>query len=386
MDLTFHVIFCPDSVRCLRLAVLSFLRFSDYRYRLVANGLGRAELQELHELARSSSRLECLVLPTRTVLPHGIALSLLQARETGSHFCFVDSDVFASAPFGRALEEHLADCDVFSSCNFLSLPWATEESRRGYGGTCLETPNGLSLATTIFAVYRQEPLRRVISATGVGFEDYLWREQHQDRVVDRLADLGIDAGQVRYFDTGKLLNILSHGHGLRFRYADLPGLTHVGGLSIVFNPGVRYTLRLDSARMARLGCSPGGLVTLGYNIGWFETWMSLLLRRPHVLRDSDFEHGGLGSRIRAVLGRANTAADDRLRRERAQRRRYVIAKYFGLFLRSLVDGSPEPRLAIGDADLESQILGLCEVLRQIHGQEAERFPAGSVPEASLAAS
>ena len=38
MDLLFNVIFVPGTVRYLRLAALSLVELSDYRYRLVANG------------------------------------------------------------------------------------------------------------------------------------------------------------------------------------------------------------------------------------------------------------------------------------------------------------------------------------------------------------
>ena len=82
MDLTFHIVFCPGTVRYLRLAVLSLLRHSDYRYRLVGNGLGRAELMELRAFCQTSPRLEYLPVPTTALLPHGIVLSLLQARRS----------------------------------------------------------------------------------------------------------------------------------------------------------------------------------------------------------------------------------------------------------------------------------------------------------------
>ena len=331
MDLTFHIVFCPGTVRYLRLAVLSLLRHSEYRYRLVGNGLDRAELAELRAFCRISPRLEYLPVPTPTMLPHGIVLSLLQARETGSHFCFMDSDIFASSPFQAALEEHLADCDVFSSCNFMR--WTSAESQVGYSGVCLETPNGLPLATSFFAVYRQEALRRVLVETRVGFEDYLWREHHTDRLIARLASLGIDLDTVRYFDTGKLLNVLSHPYGLRFRHVELAELTHVGGLTMGFG-----------------------------NFNWTEWWHAKC-RRPYVLSDETLEPArGLWTALRG-----NRPGDQALLlRKRIGLRKRGIAKFFVFFLRSLIDGDPPPQLRVSDSSLRDCILNLCAVIRETH--------------------
>jgi hypothetical protein len=322
MDLTFHIIFCPGTLRYLRLAVLSLLRHSDYRYRLVSNGLGREELAELRAFCQTSPRLEYLPFPTREILPHGVLLSHLQRRETGSHFCFMDSDVFASVPFQAALEKHLADCDVFSSCTFMR--WTPAENQVGYSGVCLETPTGLPLATSFFAIYRQEILRRIISETGVGFEDYPWPEHHEDRMRGRLAELGIDVYGVRYFDTGKLLNILSHSYGVRFRHVELSGLTHIGGLTMGFG-----------------------------NYDWKE-WLARKLRRPYVLNDKTLEPASRNGDAQAEL------------RGRIRARKRGISKFFVFFLRSLVDRDPAPRLQISDANLRESMLKLCETIKQVH--------------------
>jgi hypothetical protein len=361
MDLAFHIVFGPGSVRYLRLAVMSLLRFSTYRYRLVANGLNPRELAELRAFCRISPRLELLPFPTRSMLPHGVMLSLLQARETGSHFCFMDSDIFATAPFQEALEEQLADCDVLSSCRFMSMGTTVPESQVGFGATSLETPNGLSLATSFFAVYRQDVLRRVIVGTGVGFEDYT-RGQLSDPVVARLGELGVDAGAVQYLDTGKLLNVLSHAYGARFRHRELDGLTHIGSLTLRFNPGWFLTLR-----------RPGWFVTLRLNPAWMKERLTAAFRFPYVLGDGDLGRvKGDGSRPQpaapGVRGRRD--GDARLRRQRI-RSQHGIAEFFVFFLRSLVDGTPEPRLGVSDPELRGRIAGLCAAIRETY-EECER--------------
>ena len=68
MDLVFNVIFVPGTVRYLRLAIMRLVEMSDFRYRLVSNGLGESERRQLREFCdagcfagdRAESRFEPL--------------------------------------------------------------------------------------------------------------------------------------------------------------------------------------------------------------------------------------------------------------------------------------------------------------------------------------
>lgn len=342
MDLTFHIIFVPRTFRYLRLAVLSLLKYSKYRYRLVSNGLDRRELLQLRQFCQFSDRLECFPYPTRSVLPHGIVLSLLQQREPSGHFCFMDPDIFASSTFDQELESHLHDCDVFSSCDLVRVD--SGEILVGYEGRCRQTPTGLPLALTYFAVYRNDLLRRVIMETGVGFEAYNSPEHYTDRIKVCLANMGLS--DLVGCDTGKLLNVLSHAYDMTYKYRRLSGLTHIGGITAGFTKA-----------------------------GWLKERLARFLRRPYVLRDEDIEPSKrvYGRIVSAIQGHGGGAGvSNVLNRRRVRLRRRRVATFFAFFLQSLIDGTPEPVLALRDSALSERIGNLCAVIRSIH---AENRPA-----------
>ena len=340
MDLTFNVIFVPGTVRYLRLPILSLLRYSSYRLRLVSNGLPRPELALLKQFAAVSERLELYAYPTTSILPHGTLLTLLATRERSEHFCFMDSDIFACAPFAHELEHALDRCDVFSSCDHL---WLDEDQQwKGLTGRCTETPTGLALATTFFCVYRTEPLRRIMAETGVGFERHVFPEHYSDEIADRMRGMGL---KVARCDTGKLLNVLAHSYDVRFHYRHLEGLCHIGGISAFF-------LRSPARR------------TLRERVRHF-------LKFPYILRDDDFELGpgklpiGAQSAETHPDGLDEAALHAHLR-ARLQRQR--IAGYFAFLLRALFDGTPEPVLALTDPSLADRIRRMRSIIRELYGE------------------
>lgn len=350
MELTFNIIFVRDTVRYLRLAVLSLLAHSPYRYRLIANGLKRDELAVLEEFCGLSARLELYAYPTVATVPHGTLLTLLAAREQGEYFCFMDPDIFASAPFQEELEAQLAECDIFSSCYHLGLD--VRERLVGFQGRCLETPTGLPLATTFFSVYRNEPLRRLTQESGVGFERCSYAQHYGAGVQEALARLGL-AG-VRRCDTGKLLNLVAHSYKLRFNYRELAGLTHIGGVAdCLMNPSWRASVRDNVGR---------------------------LLRGRHVLADSDLEPRWRPLRkLRLAWTGEASASDDaaEIAAIRGRLRRRQVAVFFSFFLQSLFDGTPEPVLAISDRPLAERIVRLCSVIRELYGEHYHRFHAAA---------
>jgi hypothetical protein len=263
-------------------------------------------------------------------------LSLLQQRETGAFFAFMDPDIFATHPFADPLERELAHCDVFSSCD--PVRFDNANSQGTVVGHSRMGPGGLPLATTYFAVYRQEALRHVINETGTAFEAYpepRFLSQHQQRQLARLGH-----PELARFDTGKLLNLLSHLHSLRFRHAELPELTHIGAITAAL-------------------CRPG----------WLKERWARALHRPYILCDGDLDPAA--SRWRGWLHtvrerlRGRRLDLNRLlqqRRLRLERRR--ISAFFAFFLRSLVDGTPEPQLAITNPALRTRMESLCDAIRR----------------------
>jgi hypothetical protein len=321
MDLTFNVIFTPGTVRYLKLAAMSLVKYSPYRYRLVANALDAKESAELKAFCDASDRLEFYAYRSpykpSTVVPHGEVLTTLERENASDFFCFMDSDIFAVGRFHEELERELASCDVFSSCRQIMVE--PGEVLRGYNGRCIETPEGIPLATTFFAVYRSAPLRKVIRSTGVSFERAVRPEMIPEPALDVLKGLGV--ARLR-FDTGKLLNVVSRGFGVRYRYMEMENLLHLGGVSAAF--GLANETR----------------------------WLAYGLKR--------------------ILGAAGVVkykrAAARISRK-TEKRRLRAGFFFADYLRWLNGERPEPRwVALNDMDeiMGRRINTLCGVVSDIH--------------------
>ena len=233
MDMTFNMIFTPGTVRYLRLSVLSLLEYSPYCFRLIANGLNGEELSMLENFCRSHQRLGFYRYPSVEMALHWDVLTHLEANNTDEYFCFCDNDIFALAPFADELEEELREYDVFSSCKSL---WSESRiphtlKKRTDFSKLITTFKNTPLPKTFFCVYRSSPIRKVIEETGVSFGRYREDDIIPELALSRLKELNLE----RYrFDTGKLLNVLSFGFGLKYKRRDLDGLKHIGGISRSF--------------------------------------------------------------------------------------------------------------------------------------------------------
>ena len=331
MDLTFNVIYTPGTVKYLHLSALSLVRMSPYRFRLIANGLGGEEQEQLRQVANRHEQLDFLPYPTRHVLDHGTILNLLQQRERDEFFCFMDSDIFASQPFHVELEKCLQTCDVISSC----LPLAVDpaEDRRGFEGNCLRTPDGLALAPTYFSVYRNDRLTTMIRETSVGFESFSADQLMPEVESVHRSDSSFPKHTL--IDTGKLLNVLGHDYAIRMRHHEFSGLVHVGGLS-------SYIAR--ARRLHRWGLAMAAGAGRGYVLGDHDLgpgtsislhkglFMSRRVRR--LQRESDMQ-----------VARMLTHA---ILRDR-------IAIYFTCLLRHLFDGTPRPIAELRDKETARRV-------------------------------
>lgn len=312
-DLTFNIVFVSGTVRSLGLAVLTLVEQSPYRYRLVANGLLEDEIEALHRLAASHERLESYVYPTKRPIAHGTLLSLLAWREQGEYLCFADSDIFATAPFGDLLEQRLDTCDVFTSCtHFVADP---EDEVAGFGGRCVQTPSGIPLPATFFAVYKAAPLRQIMLETGVMFERCYDRSHVTPAVAAVLERAGWQGERV---DTSKLLGVLLHERGHRVVHEELAPLLHIGGIS------------------------------------WWLMKHPEPDARPFVWKDDSF----------AFLGRR---ADRKESRE-------VVARYFSDYLRAKFGEAAPPVLKLGRGDLRDKVIAAMAAIDAAHARFAARAP------------
>ncbi|WP_457664810.1 hypothetical protein [Thiolapillus sp.] len=337
MKLTFNIIFISGTVRYLRLAAASLLGESGYNYRLVANGLDREEQRLLQDFCDTSPRLEYFSYPGKGIMDHGSMLNILFAREDSDYFCMADSDIFAADPFEEELEKHLPECDVFSSC--LPISMKPDTLLRGFSGRCLQTPAGLPLAPTYFSVYRTELFRRIIQETKVGFEVY-----HPARFLpESISGLGLgdDVLQSRRLDTAKLLNVLAHGYGARFRHVELPNLIHIGGISGA-RKSWRYRLKDKSLD---------------------------ILQRPFVLDDTYLE-SEIRRRSRHRKSGSPTDAATEAENIRSRALRTPLSTYFSRYFEHLFDGTTEPRFELTDDRLQQTIGRFTRLIQDLYRMKA----------------
>ncbi len=229
-SLEFNVVYTPGSVKYLSLFVWSLLENSDACFRLVSNGCLPIENQHLLAMCRREARLEFHAIPAKASLPHGQALNYLHALTRTEHFCFLDSDIFATGDFlGRAvpsLADHVA---VFSGSPLWIEP-AGDVLPAGFpnvNGEFNRTDKGLCLGCTYFAIYDHGALADVMHSTGVGFEEARWAEIPE---AERREIRALSLERASY-DTGKVVNLLLASRGHRMVNLDIPDLWHVGGTS-----------------------------------------------------------------------------------------------------------------------------------------------------------
>jgi len=341
MDLKFHIIFIPHSVRYLQFGVLSLLRYCDYQFALVCNGLGDGEYQILRRLADRHERLSLMGEPNGRLVPHGQMLNQLLEQAEGDWFCFMDNDIFAAGPFQEQLEARLAECDVFSSGCPICM--TADQAVSGYMGMCLKTPGGLPLAVTFIAAYRRQMLQDLISETKIGFESYNPQESLPD--IARPPEFKEDLSRSHKLDTGILMNMLAgQKRQWRFDFHDFPQLIHVGGLAAYtqrhrkWSKRVRAFLRGEGRKQV--------YVLSEENL---EPEISKRLKRRHR------KHGDANfASIEDERGYLTT----KIMRNR-------VATYFSRLLRALLDGDVMPQIDLPAGHLRDRIAKTAKVLQEV---------------------
>ena len=226
----FNIVYTPGTVRYLSFFVWSLLKWTPVSFRMVSNGCLPQEQRYLAKLCRQEPRLEFWAIPTKTSLPHGLALNYLQALGRGEFFCFMDSDIFATGDFAAEFEPHLSE----QAGIFGGMPiWVKADEEilpagfQHLTGMFNRTADGLLLGNTFFAIYRNELLTEIMQSSGVGFETYRWAEIPAGAQA-QLRSLGMDLAS---YDTGKVLNLLLLAQGGKLTNLALPSLCHIGGTS-----------------------------------------------------------------------------------------------------------------------------------------------------------
>ena len=242
-DLTFNIIYMPGTFRLLRVFLLSLLDHSaSCRFRLISNGCGEEEMCLIQVFCARYPRLSWQVVATGTPRAHGEVLSLLQEQEESPVFAFMDSDIFATAPFLEELLTAAGTADAVFSCSpFWAAGRGLRASRESMvlSGVFNELADGTCVGGSYFAVYDNQKLSLCRAETTVDLGLYLWR-QIPGRLRRELRAAGKKKG---IYDTGKLVNILLGHRGAALTFRISPGLFHVGGISLVASPRTETRLR-----------------------------------------------------------------------------------------------------------------------------------------------
>ena len=245
-----HVVFTPGTVSLLKYGLLSFLKYSNLRLRVISNGLEEAELAQVAALCERSKRLTCRRFPTAKIVPHGTILQSLFQECDEPHFCFMDSDIFALEELDDPLHRAASGCDIFSSCSNARRDPAKQGV--GLGGLATISPSGMPVAASFFAIYDTRRTRALMASHGVTFERYLGPEQLPPAVRDRFQEADRAEGQV--YDTGKALSLLASYVGYRVEHRHLDELLHLGRMSL----GAPEKAQQAAAGGKRRHTRPGG--------------------------------------------------------------------------------------------------------------------------------
>jgi len=345
-DLQFNIIYAPNTVDYLAPFVHSLLRWTNCRYRLVANACSIEDRQKLQDLAHTDDRLEYLLASDTEMLEHGKVLDWLQEQTDDEYFCFMDSDIMATGSCMEQLSAHIDACDVFSSGH--PLWYAPEDITlpahfRRWQGSYAASSDNKTLGFTYFAVYRNALLKEVRKETGVGFAYAYWADipaEHKQS-LNRIGLRKID------YDTGKLLMALMLARGTRFRAAELKNMHHLGGISARADDEFTFFAR---GKFDQLACRFLGGALAGPLLYLADTWYGLRTPSPGLTM---------------TQSRELPMAERRIMQSRA-RKRVNTARYFHAFLHSLLYGTEPPDVPVlGYRPAEERISQASRSLRSL---------------------
>jgi len=337
-DLQFNIIYTPGTVRYLTPFVVTLLKWSDCRYRLVANGCSADECRLLQAVCALDDRLELLIMPEQRMIPHGETLNFLHARTDNEHFCFMDSDILATGRFLDDFHGEIEQSELFSS----GLPlWHSARDItipkhfRHMHGIHAYTDNGLTIACDYFVVYDKRAFDAARTATGADLAVCGWQQiaPANQQVLQQLGQQRAD------YDSGKVLTLLMLARGARIRFRQSDKLLHIGGFTEAGVPqgGLLYSRgRLDSFASQFSGNL--GRLAFGLADAWYA-W------RRGPADNSRRENFALAGRIR---------------------RRTTTARYFYRLIVGLMDDKPVPAVpGLGDPVAEKRLADVSAVIRKL---------------------
>ena len=229
--MTFHIIYTPNTPKYLKHFTKSLLEHSPYHFRLVSNGCSPKERAILKKTANQDKRLSYYCFPTNQMQIHGKVLTHLQAKCEEEYFCFMDSDIFATAALPN-FEEIIKKKRLTGLFSGMPL-WVKKTEYvfklnfKGMLGTFNQMEDGICIGSTYFAIYKKEDLDQIIQHYGVCFDE-CGRLNLPIDIQKKLQKMNYYQTS---FDTGKIINLFLNKHGFNLKNIKIPELCHIGGTS-----------------------------------------------------------------------------------------------------------------------------------------------------------
>ncbi len=228
--ISFHVIYTPNSVSHLLPLVVSWLRWTPYHYKLVANGLAETETEQLQKFCSCDTRLEYIKMPAQAIQEHGRVLTWLLEQNQDEWFAFMDSDILLSGPIDQDL--HLPpppNTLLFSGRPFWITPEETilPENSIGIGGRHESTQAGQCLGATFWAVLPRQMLDSTLAAQQISLDRTVW----ENLPVSCQEVLQRGNWVFEKYDTARVAILLLLANGYQALMTTPPTMHHFGGFS-----------------------------------------------------------------------------------------------------------------------------------------------------------
>lgn len=234
-DLVFNLVWTGTVFDHLRYFAASQMAHSSARFRFVANACPPDQIAAMEAFAAEHPGrvVEVLEVSTDRMVRHGDALDVvLQTRDDGPFFAFVDPDIIAQGPYLDRFVELLADVAAVTSGKEV---WSDHNVRPaehpGVNGEYFYDQDGYVFGSPHFAIYRRGPLLDTLERWGVGFSS--GGNDISEAARAQLVACGRDYW---IFDTAKIVNVLLQGDGHELVHYEEPALLHIGSLSLYISP------------------------------------------------------------------------------------------------------------------------------------------------------
>ena len=234
-DLVFNVVWTGTVFDLLEPFVASQVAQSSARFRFVANACPSEQIEAMERFAaRHPGRVvEVLEVSTDRMIRHGDALdAVIEARDDGPYFAFIDPDIIARGPFLPPFLDLLVEHHAVTSGKEV---WSDHNVRPadhpGVNGEYFFDQDGYVFGSPHFAIYRRASLDATMGRWGVGFST-------AGNDLTEAARATVEAAGRGYwiYDTGKLVNILLQCDGATLVHHEHPALVHIGSISLFLAP------------------------------------------------------------------------------------------------------------------------------------------------------